>query len=295
MTSFRPSDNFATLDTDRRVEFGKSYEQFVELVSSVDVTPPKYEVFPRPNSSSFVPSYGIISVFMTDDTISYFMTKRRTTIEFSEFVNCGPRKTNMYEYLSLMTKRERGLLQDYTFNKIWGDLHVDVNSLPKFLRVAKSTTEKIFRAYKDVLPDLLRLTSPKNKDPRKWEFPKGRKNSGKDQTCLESALREFSEEAGHELDCGNLLLPDSIFVPFKGTDDVTYSTSYFVIGVDKKFYPKITKTPNNVISNFMISADMETFAWHECSKSSEWVANRDMFSERINNLMSIVHDKLRVM
>ena len=213
-----------SVDDERKIPYTGGYREFQKVLRSIPKPDFGSDMFPRPPTNETVNSYGVITVFDADDSYEYYCTQMRTTHEFSEYVKCGPRNDNLYEYLCAMTRYERQLLLEEEFDKLWDDLLLAEKDL---FPETKKRVKLIHDYYAPHLPKLMELTESHTIEPS-WVFPKGRQKRA-DRTLLSAALREMKEEG--KVGFGEIILmyENPVTVVHRGTDDRTYSTTYYVI------------------------------------------------------------------
>ena len=287
---------YLTVDKERKIDRkDNKYTLFQSVLNDI-YEPNLAEKFPRPlNKTIPIPSFGIIAIYDDSDTnsLSYFATQRRTTVEFSEFIRCGPRKEFLYEYLCNMSQKERQLTLDIAsdpnlFHKVWQDFVMD--ETPLYIK-SEQKTRQIFDAYVSKLPELLELTTSDVEDPP-WGFPKGREKVG-DHTRLQSALREMEEEGKLFFDNVKLAHPDPITEVSKGTDGCLYSTTYYIVKCDKMYMPEITYLDDNTLDNKCLSLEMRNYMWLTFDKSQKIATNSTVLPNKLESLLIRLHDKLR--
>lgn len=269
----------------------KNYDTFQKLLETIE-EPKCTNMFPRPEKTPIpIPSYGIIVVFEDKDSFHYMSFKRRTTVEFSELVKCGPRKGNLYHYFSNMTPTERQLLLTFTHDKLWNDLLLEEKNL--FAHSRKSA-KNAFETYGDLMSKLLTMTNSCAVAPP-HEFPKGRM-SRNDKTLLGVAVRELSEETGIEL--GNQLdiyTDVTLRDAFTGTDGILYQTDYFVVRVPYMYGVKSTAADTgNCIGYGYLSKDYESLKWIKLDKSDNFATSRELnlLPKRLSSLLVELHKTL---
>jgi hypothetical protein len=282
------------LKEDEETERGRKKEgkvpkrkRFEEILNLITVFEPA-GLFARRNIGDEVASYGIILVYEDETSFHYFACRRRATLEFAEMIKCGPRKVNLYEYLSYMTIGERELLCTHSHEDLWNDLLFETGHL--FPETPKLVAE-LFEYYYTILPDLLSLTNSDLEEPY-YEFPKGR-HSPSDGTLLATAVREMKEEVG--IDLGNsvdLALPLPIVDRYVGTDGNAYVSNYFVIKTSTTFEPTATMLDEpNVFGEWYLSEDMAECKWIALRKGL--VKKRStQLCERLETLLFDIHVKL---
>jgi len=264
--------------------------EFKALLKNVNCTKDTPELFPRPQKGyEPVMSYGIVLCKITEDSIYYFVCRRRTTVEFSEVVKCGPRKDRLYHYFSNMTPKERKLLTTVPHEKLWNDLLLEERDM---FYDTKIRVQEIFKSYEGVLEKLIDLTQSNTTTPP-FEFTKGRLNALLDKTLLGTAVRELKEEAGIHIKGPFDLIEDvMISDAYKGTDNLAYQTNYYVIRVPELYEPRIIFHENNSIEDFCISKDMHNYMWVQLQKHTNHVRGCTPLTPRLESLLLKVHNRL---
>lgn len=280
-----------SLDDDRKPSSMENHDKFEQMLSQIDDIDDKKEQFPRPNGAKTpIISYGVVLFHEEGDSISYYACQRRTTIEFSEIIRCGPRKNRLFHYLSNMTEHERDLLKNVQHSDIWDDLlFITKDMFPE----TKSRVSYIFNVYGDTLSKLIDLTESITAEPP-FEFTKGRHNPLNDKSYLSTAIRELREEG--LIDLGNAieLIEDITCVDiYRGTDGNLYETHYFVVKSPERFEPDHTYFDvDNKIEEFCISEDMHDYEWITLSKKQDPKLKSTPLTERLERLLFAVHKKL---
>lgn len=265
----------------------KSRREFDEILRQIQIPELEGEAFPRATRHEPIPSYGVILVYDDGDCFEYFCTQCRTTIEFGELVKCGPRKEHLFEYLSLMTDHERQLLLDYGHKRLWKAILLDEVAI--FERV-RQRSKIVYNTFAPYFGKLLDLTASNVHEPP-WIFPKGR-HSVNDKTFLQTAVRELEEEANIKLTKYELLCPKPFVENFRGTDGITYSTSYYVLKASVRYEPPPIHV-NNVLGETCLSQDMRDYCWISVPKRS---GGGEMLNsplkDRLQGLLVKVHEYL---
>ena len=276
-----------SVDSDRKIHDYENKDKFENVLKQIPVPEIENELFPRTANVDPTPSYGIILVYDAGDTLEYFSTQMRATVEFSEFIKCGPREEYLYEYMCLMTEHERELILTHSHKSLWTDLLLDEARPFEGIRPG---IKSIYQIYQPYFERLLELTESNISEPQ-WTFPKGRFKKG-DSTCLQSALRELHEEANIEID-EIILLHDFSFVDiYKGSNHITYSTSYYVLQIREKPEP-IQIPSDNIISETCLSNDMQDYCWISMKKSLPGSKSHTPLPDRLDKLLCKVHDTIR--
>jgi hypothetical protein len=286
---------YIKIDTERIPLTKLNYKSFQKLLAQIDCKPKK-EQFPRVLAKDIpTPSYGVITVYDDGENFHYFSTQRRVTIEFGEVLRCGPRKEHLFEYLSVMTMKERALLQMIaenpdSFHQLWQDFMLTESTL--FTKTERKT-RKIFDAYAPYLSKLLEYTTSYVLDAP-WGFPKGREKVG-DKTGLQSALRELKEEGKLVFNKVDLMWSEPVQDIERGTDGCLYHTTYYVVKAEHLIYPKITHNEQNLINDKYVSLEMQDFQWIKCSKNEHIKHGSTPLPQRLELILTRLHDNLRKM
>ena len=278
-----------SIDKDRKINIiDKNYEDFNHVLDQIVLPELEGELFPRAPKQDPIPSYGIILVYDDGDTLEYFCTQSRTTIEFAELIKCGPRKEYLFEYLSLMTDHERQLLIDYGHKKLWNALLIDESDVFESVR---QRTKIIFNSFAPYFKQLLDLTTSCIYEPP-WVFPKGR-HANTDRSFLQTAFRELEEEAKIKIEEFTLLLEKPIAEIFLGTDGVAYSSYYYVVKTNIRHEPPPIHI-NNVLGETCLSQDMRDYCWIPVlkRKPGNTILNSPL-KDRLQKILIKVHDMIR--
>jgi 8-oxo-dGTP pyrophosphatase MutT (NUDIX family) len=169
--------------------------------------------------------------------IQFLLVSRKHSLGYREFIN-GKYKLSHIDYIAFLIKQmlpnEIQIIKDNydNFDYLWKDLWGSGSTNKKFI----AYYEHAKKQYKNLvigesamrLEDLLKniTTSPSYKIPE-YGFPKGRKNG--DESGLECALREFTEETGFvKEDIRIIECIEPIVENLTGTDGVDYRHIYYL-------------------------------------------------------------------
>jgi 8-oxo-dGTP pyrophosphatase MutT (NUDIX family) len=163
-------------------------------------------------------SEGIIPFFQNlEKEIKFILQQRRDTFEYFDFLlGKWHSKNQLPPYFTLMCELERNrLLENHTIRELWEDIFVSKTS--KVYREGFSKAEKKYEEIKHLIPELIENTTSYTKEPP-WGFPKGKKN-GEKENEIDCALRETEEE---------IRIPKEKFLiitlPTSNTESTTSST-----------------------------------------------------------------------
>ena len=176
-------------------------------------------------------SFGIILYKFIDRRLKVLLIKRRNTIGFVQFVR-GQYNINDKEYIlkliNVMTDVEINLIKKQEFMYLWKYLwkiKTPSNNIKSYDYSNSSRKFYIIKNDKNLnLNDLIIIRKTSYKD-QEWGFHKGRKN--KQETNIETAIREFTEETGiHE---NNIKIINKKFIEnYISYDNLEYKNIYFL-------------------------------------------------------------------
>lgn len=278
-----------SIDDDRKVSNDEHYETFMKLLDSVILPEDFKDTSGKTENDIPKISYGVILVYDGNpDYISYLCLQRRTTVEFSEIVKCGPRKNRLFEYLSNLTEKERNLLVEFSHKRLWDDVLLEERHL---WNATFEHVTKIFDAYVEVLPELISLTETIQESPQ-WCFPKGRPTPGA-RTQLATAVKELEEEAGIKLNDIVLCSTDVVTDLYRGTDNQLYQTDFFVIKIEEEMELEWMYLGTNCIGEWCISSDMSDYKWLRLLRTPRKNAKGcSPLPERLEKLLFKLHKQL---
>lgn len=188
------------------------------------------------------------------NNIRFLLIQRKHSIGFMDFIRGKYKLDNIDQINSLfqhMNNNEINSIKTNTFDELWNEIWNNdqsrINTTKKEYQFAKSQFEKI-KTCDNMDLDLefyINNVVPLYKF-NEWGFPKGRRD--KNETSLECALREFTEETG--LDRNRIKIIDEI-EPIEenliGTNGIPYRHIYYVAEIYDDSLPDITN--NNEIGN----------------------------------------------
>lgn len=186
-------------------------------------------------------SFGIILYKFINRELKILLIKRRNTLGFVQFVR-GQYNIKNCEYIqklfNVMTNTEIELIKQKNFSLLWEYLWKDggtgrhtrsydyVRSESKFIDIYKSSVNNVEYFISNKFT---------NYEDQEWGFPKGRKN--KNETNIQTALREFGEETG--ISPSKIKLKKKQFIEnYISYDNVEYKNIYFLakyLGDDFEF------------------------------------------------------------
>lgn len=190
--------------------------------SLVDLMPKHSTSIVKDVPGNFVTSYGIACMRKNSDTGNYeiLMIKKRATYSFIDFVRgrYDPMRHHVLEYLfNGMTITEKILIRTKDFRTIWiycyGREPGKNSEKALYSKSLKKFDQLCAHRSGEFLMDLLNRSTNQELF---WEIPKGR--SGKHESPVDSAIREFEEETGINKSMYKILFEE-------GTIEYTFSDS----------------------------------------------------------------------
>lgn len=177
-------------------------------------------------------SYGIACVNRNADSgkLEVLMIQKRSTYAFVEFSRGKYKPTDasrLQMMFNQMTTNEKSLIHTKDFHTVWMYSFLKTPTKPSDRKLYSKSQEK-FEQLCGVRNGrfLLRLLENSTSSELIWEIPKGR--IGKNETILETAVREFEEETGVDPSMYQLLT-DKDTVEYTFSDDgVKYKYIYFI-------------------------------------------------------------------
>lgn len=175
-------------------------------------------------------SFGIIAYQYTKAGLKFLLVQRKDSYSYTDFLRGKYCKKGVMNWelldkmLSEMTNEELHRIKNMEFDDLWEDLWVEKKGI-YFNERARS--RKIFSLFDTsfVVKSVYTETE--------FGFPKGRKTL--EETPLNCALREFSEETCIDKDSFELSADPCINEVFTGSDGVEYSHSYYLAKLNDTF------------------------------------------------------------
>lgn len=183
-------------------------------------------------------NYNVPDKTLFDNNIEYCMICRRNSIGYVEFIRGKynlKKKNYVLKLFSLMSKKELETILENDFTTLWKKLwiindedfietHDFINAKLKFL-ILKTGVK--FDDAEDIinLQEIIKNVQFIWDEPE-WGFPKGRREMN--ETDLDAAVREFCEETNLLKDDIKLLNIKPIIEIYKGTNNITYKTIYYL-------------------------------------------------------------------
>ena len=238
-----------------------------------------------------ITSFGSIAFRINNNNIEYLMIRRKDTLGFIDFMR-GKYSVNNKEYIMNMIKQmtdyEKNKLTNISFDENWSEIWGNI-SISNQYKNEENTSKVKFNQLKNgiqykgtvfSLNDLINESKlVANWEEPEWGFPKGRRNLN--ETDLNCALREFSEETGFNLN--KLKILENIF-PFEeiftGSNYKSYKHRYFITYMDYKDTENINNYEKSEVSK------MEWKTYEECISSIRY------YNLEKQNMLTKIHNML---
>lgn len=200
-------------------------------------------------------SYGIICFRKSNDNLQLLMVKKSTTYHFCEFVAGRYNKHSNVQLIKLfnnMTYHEKMDILSMMFQNMWYRIYME-NPDKVFMQRNQNFWSLLYLKQKNkfetrFLQDggerLKKLIACSSNVDTPWEFPKGRKDTDKEEDDIETAIREFYEETGIDDSKYTLLWHIKPYVETYTDFGTTYQNIYYFAEAnyiwepDYKFYNK---------------------------------------------------------
>ena len=200
-------------------------------------------------------SYGLICFRQNDITgIEILMIKKSNTYHFCEFVSGHYKKYDDDGLLKLfnnMTYNEKIDILSLNFTNLWYKVYMEFpkNDINYIWKSSYKKKEKKFN--NSFLHDngirLRKIIGKSKNTDTPWEFPKGRKNH-KNESDIETAIREFYEETGIKSNKYNILWNIKPYIETYKDYGIIYKNTYYFAEAIDKWKPKYRFSNNTQIS-----------------------------------------------
>jgi ADP-ribose pyrophosphatase YjhB (NUDIX family) len=179
--------------------------------------------------------------------IKFLMICRKHSLNYVEFIR-GKYNLNdlnyLYNMLELMTKNEVNDILTKSFDELWNNLWKETSNYKIYKDEFNNSKDKF---YKFITEENIKKIKKLNidYDEPEWGFPKGRRNGL--ESNLDCALREFKEETNIDIDKNSIsqIIPFSEI--FKGSNNNTYKTIYY-LGISDNYNELEIDINNNEVS-----------------------------------------------
>ena len=225
-------------------------------------------------------SFGIILYKFIDRKLKILLIKRRNTLGFVQFVR-GQYNINNKEYIqklvNVMTNEEIHLIKTLKFIDLWKYLwKLDNTEYSKTYAYTNSHNKyKKLKIGEVTILDILLSKRNTNYQEQEWGFPKGRKN--KQETNMETSLREFTEETG--ISNENIKIVNKKFIEnYISYDNLEYKNIYFLAKYTGNNYEFIVSN-----SNKQQFAEVSEIKFFEIKEACEIIRNYSKKKKEIVN------------
>lgn len=228
-----------------------------------------------------VSSFGII-IFRKDKIEpQILMVQRKNSLCYIEFLR-GKYNINNKEYIiNLLTKcsvDEKISIKTKNFDELWVDLWTIGDKLnieiKDYLKKDYLNGKEKFLKIKPNLDNLLTL-SKNIYENSEWEFPKGRRN--RNETNLDTAIREFREETGYNNDDYTLFDNMSpVTEEYRSNNNVNYRHIYN-IGYLKNINKEIYVDKDNLIQ----ASEIKDIKWFTKNEALEKIRDYHVYRKKL--------------
>lgn len=239
-------------------------------------------------------SYGIILFTMANSTFGepkFLIYQRRDNYEYIDILRGNWNSESRFrELFSALSKEEKQRIREYTFQELWDDLWINHSS--HIHSDGFERAQKKYLTIKSRIPEIMdeeRIIF--NSEPP-WGFPKGKKMEQRQETDLECALREFSEETRLPVDEISIWETKPYSEIYKGNNNKSYATHYFLAEAPGEM--KITKmqTPQCIRPD-AVSEEAADARWMTCSEAClKLVPRRQVILKKIVHLIKTRYNEL---
>lgn len=240
-------------------------------------------------------SYGIILFTISKDpekTPKFLVYQRRDNYEYIDILRGNwHNEARFRELFSVLSEEEKERIQMYTFEELWDDLWINHTS-----RIHTDGYEKAKKKYASIKPKIPGIINNKNitfknAEPP-WGFPKGKKIIHTKESDVECALREFGEEMRLPTDELYMWEVKPFYELYKGNNNKSYSTHYFLAEVSEELATDVMDTPQ-CIRQTSLSEEAEQAKWmtyqEACLKLNP---RRQMLLKKVSHLIETKYEVL---
>lgn len=202
------------------------------------------------NTSNIVTSYGVALVrnnkINNQNNYEILFIKKRLTYAYIAFIKGIYNRNNDNDILRLLDKMtidEKFCIMSLNFNIMWYKSALSLPFNNKYTTKEISKFEKCKNRFErsflyDEGKRLLGLIKKSKSSKKIWEIPKGMNN--KNESSINAAIREFSEETNIKKNKYKLLYNIEPITHLFTDDNITYKYIYYIaILLDNKYHPFI--------------------------------------------------------
>ena len=200
-------------------------------------------------------SLGIICFIKEKNIFKFILIRRKYTLGYIDFIRgkYSLNKQSILKLINIMTLEEKSNLIKYDLKYLWDDLW-NKNKNKYIPEYEKSNIK--FNMLKNngiennlTLDNIIELSNTKYEYPE-WGFPKGKREQ--DETDLECAIREFTEETNLTPDKYKLLNLKPVVENFIGSNKIKYRHIYFIAELSNQCIIEISE--DNIFQQTEISS-----------------------------------------
>lgn len=240
-----------------------------------------------------ITSFGIIAFrYNVEKEPEFLMIRRKDTLGYIDFMRgkyLVQNKNYIMNMLKQMTVKERAMLREGNFDKLWKTLWGENSVVNKYKTEEISSKEKYDLLFlgilnKDVFFTLCSMLDECDTlevwDEPEWGFPKGRRNyQEKDYEC---AIREFCEETGYFSEylknIQNIFPYEEIFT---GSNYKSYKHKYYLMYMDYD---------DSLISTNFESSEVSKMEWKKYDDCINVIRPYNLEKKRIiTNIYNCIH------
>jgi hypothetical protein len=251
--------------------------------------------YTKKKQHSPITSYGVILFTMVNLVPHFLLYQRRDSYEYMDFMrgmwSNDRNEAQLKSLFSLMTKEERIRLVNFDFDMLWKDLWTDHTC--HIFTAGCERARKKFESIKSQIPRLILETEGNYSEPP-WAFTKGKRNEDKMESNLDCALRELVEETKIVASKDELKVWE---VPpftehYKGSNDKTYATQYFLVECANMFPIQKIQTPQCIRKETLSEEAMDA-RWVVSEEACTMInARRSTMLSRVTQLIFKRYEEL---
>lgn len=229
---------------------------------------------PRPKFSKsqyVIVSYGIILFTMVGDNPKFLVYQRRDNYEYIDILRGNWHSEDRFkELFSALSLEEKQRILEYTFQELWDDLWIDHSS--HIYTEGFERAQKKYNTIRSKIPSMMTDEPDFDRSPP-WGFPKGKKAEHTNETELQCALREFSEETRLSTDELKVWNTRPHSENYKGNNNKQYATHYFLAEAPRELAVSMIDTPQ-CIRKKAVSEEAADARWMTYSEACLRLAPR---------------------
>jgi ADP-ribose pyrophosphatase YjhB (NUDIX family) len=204
---------------------------------------------------SHISSLNKINIY--SDKIKFLMICRKHSLNYVEFIrgkyninlhsnnlHSNNIHSNIFNMFELMTKKEVNDILTKSFDELWKNLWKETSNYKIYKEEYNKSKDKFYKLLTEENKEKIKKLNLIYDDPE-WGFPKGRRNGL--ESNLDCAIREFKEETNIEINKNSISQIIPFSEVFKGSNNNTYKTIYY-LGINDKMNDLEIDVNNNEVS-----------------------------------------------